>query len=257
MSQQGERRRFDGKVALVTGGARGIGASAVRRLVSEGCQVVITDILDELGEKLQAELGPATAYQHLDVTSEAEWTAAVDRAATAFGPPHVLVSNAGIMIVKPFQETTKEDFQRAFDINAMGAFYGIRAVTDPMREHGGGSIVTLSSSAGYVGVEGLTAYCTSKAANAMIARCAAIELGPLGIRVNSIHPSGIDTDMSNSEAVAELDPSTVYARLPLGRIGYTHEAAGLIAFLASDDASYITGGQYLLDGGGNAGTKFS
>ena len=249
--------RFDGKVGIVTGGARGIGAATVRRLVAEGCRTVITDILDEQGEKLQAELGPDTAYQHLDVASERAGADAVRYTTSTFGTPDVLVSNAGVMIVKPFTSTTREDFQRAFDINAMGAFYGIRAVTDPMRLRGGGSIVVLSSQAGYVGAEGLTAYCTSKAANAMIARCAAIELGGYGIRVNSIQPGGIATDMSGSSEVAELDPSAIYQRLPLGRIGNPDEAAALIAFLASDDASYITGAQYLLDGGGNAGTKFS
>jgi len=248
MNQPAPPGRFDGKVAIVTGGARGIGAATVRRLAAEGCRTVITDILDEQGEKLQAELGPATVYTHLDVTSERDWADAVAYTATTFGPPDVLVSNAGVMIVRPFESTTKEDFQRAFDINAMGAFHGIRAVTDPMREHGGGSIVTLSSTAGYVGVEGLTA---------MIARCAALELGAYGIRVNSVHPGGIATDMSSGSDVAELDPSTVYQRLPMGRIGNVHEAAGLIAFLASDDASYITGAQYLLDGGRNAGEKFS
>jgi 3alpha(or 20beta)-hydroxysteroid dehydrogenase len=255
MNNTTAHRRFDGKVGIVTGGARGIGAATVRRLVAEGCQTVITDILDEQGEKLQAELGPDTAYQHLDVTSERDWADAVRYTTSTFGTPDVLVSNAGVMIVKPFTSTTGEDFQRAFDINAMGAFYGIRAVTDPMREHGGGSIVVLSSQAGYVGVEGMSAYCTSKAANAMIARCAAIELGGYGIRVNSIHPGGIATDMS--AAFAGMDPSAIYQRLPLGRIGNSDEVAALIAFLASDAASYISGGQYLLDGGGNAGTKFS
>jgi 3alpha(or 20beta)-hydroxysteroid dehydrogenase len=249
--------RFEGKVAMVTGGAKGIGAETVRRLVGEGARVVITDVLDERGTALAAELGPQTAYCHLDVTVEAQWREAVDFVRATFGPPGVLVSNAGIMIVRPFEETTSEDFHRAFDINAMGAFYGIRAVIDSMRSIGGGSIVVVSSTAGTAGAEGLAAYCTSKAANAMIARNAAIELGRYGIRVNSVHPSGIDTDMSNSKEVAALDPAVIYAKLPLPRVGEPREVAALIAYLASDDASYTTGGQHILDGGHQAGAKFS
>jgi 3alpha(or 20beta)-hydroxysteroid dehydrogenase len=250
-------RRFDGKVAIVTGGAKGIGAATVRRLVDEGARVVITDVLDDRGNALSAELGPPTAYCHLDVTDEAQWREAVEFTHATFGPPGVLVSNAGVMIVRPFEETTMQDFHRAFDINAMGAFYGIRAVIESMRSLGGGAIVTLSSTAGTAGAEGLVAYCTSKAANAMIARTAAIELGRYGIRVNSIHPGGIDSDMSNSLEVAALDPSVIYGALPLPRVGDPREVAALIAYLASDDASYTTGGQHILDGGHQAGAKFS
>jgi 3alpha(or 20beta)-hydroxysteroid dehydrogenase len=161
------------------------------------------------------------------------------------------------MLSSPFEKTTPDDFRRAFETNAIGVLHGIQAVLDPMRGCGGGSVVILSSVAGLVGIEGLSAYCASKAANTMIARCAAIELGQYNIRVNSIHPGKVATPMSGSAAVAAIGSANASEPPPLGRIAESADVAALIAFLARDDAAYITGGQYVIDGGRQAGYKYS
>jgi 3alpha(or 20beta)-hydroxysteroid dehydrogenase len=249
--------RLAGQVALVTGGARGIGEAAARRLVAEGAQVVIGDILIEPGELLAKELGGQGSFVELDVTSEAQWTRAVEHCATTFGPPSVLVSNAGIMHISPIEQSTVEDFRRTYEVNAIGAFLGIRAVVPLMRANGGGSIITMSSTAGSIGVQGMAAYCASKAANFTIARCAALEFGRDNIRVNAVNPGLIDTAMSRGGDVADLDPGQLSAGLPLARAGQANEVAALIAFLASEDASFVTGGQHIVDGGLLAGQMTS
>ena len=249
---------LQGKVAIVTGGGRGIGEATARRLAADGARVVIGDIRDDLGGAVAASLGAAARYVHLDVTSQDDWRAAVGFTQATFGNPSILVCNAGIMLSSPFEKTSPEDFRRAFETNAMGAVHGIQAVLDPMRASGGGSIVILSSVGGQVGIEGLAAYCTSKAANSMIARCAAIELSPYNIRVNSVHPGKVDTPMSNSDAVASVVGSSSAPDLPpLGRIAEAEDVASLVAFLARDDAAFITGGQHVVDGGRQAGYKYS
>ena len=257
MSDVGPYPPLLGKVALVTGGGRGIGAATARRLVNDGAQVVIGDVLDDLGRSVAMSLAPHATFVHLDVTNQDDWRNAVEFTQVTFGGPNILVCNAGIMVSSPFEKTTPDDFRRAFETNAMGAVHGIKAVLDPMRANGGGSVVILSSVAGSVGVEGLSAYCTSKAANAMIARCAAIELGQYNIRVNSIHPGKVETSMSGSAAVAAIGLANASDPPPLGRIGQAADVAALIAFLARDDAAYITGGQYVIDGGRQAGYKYS
>jgi 3alpha(or 20beta)-hydroxysteroid dehydrogenase len=247
-----------GKVAIVTGGGRGIGEATARRMVARGASVVIADIRDDLGRAVADGLGPAARYVHLDVTSQTDWRQAVELTQGAFGNPDVLVCNAGIMLSGPLEKASPDDFRRAFETNAMGAVHGIQAVLDPMRANGGGSIVIVSSVGGQAGIEGLSAYCTSKAANTMIARCAAIELAQYNIRVNSVHPSKVDTPMSNSNAVASVVGSSSSPDLPpLGRIADAEDVAALIAFLASDDADFITGVQHVIDGGRQAGYKYS
>jgi 3alpha(or 20beta)-hydroxysteroid dehydrogenase len=249
---------LQGTVAIVTGGGRGIGEATARRLVGDGARVVIGDIRDDLGSAVARSLGRAARYVHLDVTSQDDWRQVVEFTRETFGNPGVLVCNAGIMISSPFEKTSPDDFRRAFETNAMGSVLGIQAVLDPMRDNGGGSIVIVSSVAGQQGVEGLSAYCTSKAANTMIARCAAIEFAQYNIRVNSIHPSKVDTAMSNSDAVASAVGSSGTSDLPpLGRIAESADVAALVAFLASDDAAFITGGQHVVDGGRQAGYKYS
>jgi 3alpha(or 20beta)-hydroxysteroid dehydrogenase len=247
-----------GKVAIVTGGGRGIGEATARRIAAGGASVVIGDIRDGLGLAVAASLGPAARYVHLDVTSTDHWRQAIELTQEAFGNPDILVCNAGIMLTGSLEKTSPDDFRRAFETNAMGAVHGIQAVLDPMRANGGGVIVIVSSVGGQVGIEGLSAYCTSKAANTMIARCAAIELAQYNIRVNSVHPSKVDTPMSSSDAVAAAVGSAGSPDLPpLGRIAEAPDVAAVIAFLAQDEASFITGVQHVIDGGRQAGYKYS
>jgi 3alpha(or 20beta)-hydroxysteroid dehydrogenase len=238
---------LQGKVAIVSGAGRGIGEATARRLVADGAQVVIGDVRDDLGRSVAEGLGPHAAYVHLDVANQDDWCQAVEFTRATFGDPSILVCNAGIMLSSPFEKTTPDDFRRAFETNAIGVLVGIQTVLDPMRANGGGSVVILSS----------VAYCTSKAANTMIARCAAIELSQYNIRVNSIHPGKVATPMSGSAAVAAIGSANASDPPPLGRIAESADVAALIAFLARDDAAYITGGQYVIDGGRQAGYKYS
>ena len=247
--------KLAGKVAIVTGGAQGIGEATARRLAADGAEVVIADILDEAGQAVASSLGDGAAYTHLDVSDAGQWSACVDFTTRTFGPPNVLVSNAGLMLTGAFEEATVEDFRRAFDVNTIGAFLGIRAVLEPMRENGGGSVVIVSSLAGLMGIEGMTSYCTSKAGSTMISRCAAIEFGDDGIRVNSIHPGRIATAMSDT-GTSDLPSVSSYDGPPLNRVGEADEVAALVSFLASDDSSYVTGTQQVIDGGRLAGQKY-
>jgi 3alpha(or 20beta)-hydroxysteroid dehydrogenase len=245
------------KNAIISGGARGIGEAAARRFIEEGARVVIGDILEAEGSTLAAELGENARFVKLDVRAADDWTAAVDLCKTEFGLPQVLVSNAGFMIVGPIESATEDDYRRAFDVNVMGAFLGTRAVIEPMRQAGGGSIVVMSSTAGQAGMAGMAAYAASKAGNKAFARCAALELGQYGIRVNTIVPGGVNTAMQHSEAFANVDIDAVYGGYPLGRIAQPEELANAILFLASSQGSYATGATFVVDGGMLAGPQVS
>lgn len=246
--------RLSGKVALITGAARGQGAAEAQRFVAEGARVALTDISDDAGEALAKTLGDAAFYQHLDVPSETQWDAAVSATVERFGQLDILINNAGIGAVGTLEGLPLETHHEIVDINLHGVYLGMRAAKSAMVAAGGGSIVNISSIDGLVGVLGMTSYAGTKFAVTGMTRSASIELGPLGIRVNSIHPGVI-----NSPMVAQAPPEVV-ARLqrlmdqqPIKRMGEPEEIANLALFLASDEASYITGAGVVIDGGHLAG----
>lgn len=246
--------RLAGKVALITGGARGMGAAEARSFVREGAKVLITDVLEEEGAALAAELRPAARFQRLDVSKEEEWERAV-AAAEALGPLNVLVNNAAIIHAAAITQTTLADYQRVIGVNQVGTFLGIRAVIEPMKRAGGGSIVNISSIDGLQSKNGLIAYSASKWAVRGMTKCAAIELGRYGIRVNSIHPGGIDTVMGNPTGMSSEKMNEFYEHHALPRVGLPGEIASMALFLASDEASYCTGSEFPVDGGWNAGLR--
>ncbi len=241
--------RLTGKTAIISGAARGQGAAEARLFVSEGANVILGDVLDEPGQQLADELGDAAAYVHLDVSDPRDWTLAV-KTAQELGPPNVLVNNAGIHWVRNIEEEQPDAVLKMFSVNALGCFLGIQAVAEPMSHTGGGSIVNISSVAGMTGIHGHSAYGMSKWAVRGLTKIAALELGEKGIRVNSIHPGPINTEMLPERV---RDVPGVFAHLPLGRAGSAEEVANLALYLASDDSSFQSGGEYVIDGGGWAG----
>jgi 3alpha(or 20beta)-hydroxysteroid dehydrogenase len=230
--------RLDGKVALITGAARGIGAAAGRLFVAEGAQVVLTDILDAAGEDLARDIGPAARWQHHDVAQEDQWEAAVRAARGAFGGLDIVVNNAGIYQPSPLDECTTALFERMWRVNQLGVFLGMRTAVPAMRARGGGAIVNISSIAGLRGFPGALAYVGTKWAVRGMTKTAAVELAADGIRVNSVHPGLIDTPM-----IATNTPeanAAVVAATPLQRAGTAEEVARLVLFLAAEVA--IDGG---------------
>ncbi|WP_240274829.1 SDR family oxidoreductase [Mycobacterium ulcerans] len=238
--------RLTGKVALVSGGARGMGASHVRALVAEGAHVVLGDILDDEGRAVAAELGDAARYVHLDVTQPEQWTAAVDTAVNEFGGLHVLVNNAGILNIGTIEDYALSEWQRILDINVTGVFLGIRAAVKPMKEAGRGSIINISSIEGLAGTIASHGYTVSKFAVRGLTKSTALELGPSGIRVNSIHPGLVKTPMT------EWVPEDLF-QTALGRAAEPMEVSNLVVYLASDESSYSTGAEFVVDGGTVAG----
>jgi 3alpha(or 20beta)-hydroxysteroid dehydrogenase len=244
--------RLDGKVALITGGARGMGKSHVRHFTAEGARVVFGDVLDAQGQAFAGKLDPATCrYVHHDVTSESDWAAAVATATEAFGRLDVLVNNAGVLAFGSIGEMPLTEFRRIMEVNAVGCWLGMKSVIEPMKAAGGGSIVNISSIEGLTGAAECSAYSASKFAVRGMTKAAAQELGPFGIRVNSVHPGGIITRMV-LETAQTMDPERgerYLKALPLGRFGQSVEVSRLVAFLASDESSYCTGTEFVADGG--------
>lgn len=249
-------KQLEGKVGLITGAARGQGAAAARLFVAEGAKVMIADVLTQEGEQLAQELGEAAVFQKLDVTSQDDWTAAVAAATERFGKLDILVNNAGVLILKPIERTTLEEYLRVIQINQVGTWLGMKAVLSAMKAAGGGSIVNISSVSGMEGVAYGSAYSASKFAVRGMTKVAAIEYGPYNIRVNSVHPGGIDTPMARPPEMAGFDSSDTYRSLPISRIGQPEEVAELVLFLASDKSSYCTGSEFIIDGGMLAGTSY-
>jgi 3alpha(or 20beta)-hydroxysteroid dehydrogenase len=248
---------LDGKVAIVTGAARGQGAAAARLFVAEGARVVIGDVLDDLGKELAESLGEAAIYRHLDVSSEDDWKAVVDEAVDTLGGVHILVNNAGILRFAALPDMPLEDYMRIVNINQVGTFLGMRAVSTPMMAVGGGSIVNISSIEGLAGMPYLTAYTSTKFAIRGMTKVAALELGPKNIRVNSVHPGMIETDMVKDAAGGhDVDLSPAAKRIPLRRMGTSEDIAQVVLFLASDRSSYVTGAELAADGGATATHAF-
>ena len=243
--------RLDGKVALITGAARGQGAAEARLFSAEGASVMLGDVLDDDGTLVAKELGDRAAYLHHDVTSEADWAAIVVETISRFGRVDVLVNNAGIFRVRGLTTTSLDEYMRIVTINQVGTFLGMKAVADAMIGQGSGSIVNISSIAGLGGGAGTIAYTASKFAVRGMTKVAAVELAPFGVRVNSVHPGLIDTPMLREE-VGLADPSARDAaatRVPNGRLATADDVARLVLYLASDDSAYSTGSEFVVDGG--------
>ena len=241
--------RLKGKVALITGGARGQGEAEARCFVAEGARVFVTDVLVEEGEKLAAELGEAATFLALDIASEADWDRALRRVLADAGRIDVLVNNAAMTLIRPAADTTPAEFEQVCRVNQFGVQLGMRAVYEPMARQRSGSIVNISSLAGRYGQEGQFAYSASKAAVLVMTQVAAKEWGPIGIRVNSIMPGAIDTPMLRGPHTAGMDIDHLLSGLPLGRAGLPSEIAAAALFLASDESSYVTGTHLEVDGG--------
>jgi 3alpha(or 20beta)-hydroxysteroid dehydrogenase len=247
--------RLLGKVALISGGARGQGEAEARLFAREGAYVVLSDVLDREGERLAGELGPLARYVHLDVSSSEDWSRATDAIRSEHGRLDVLVNNAGIGIPpQPLLETTVEDHQRTMDVNLHGVWLGMRACAPLMIAGGGGSIVNISSIDGLAGVARMGSYVASKFAVTGMTKTAALEWGRHGIRVNSVHPGVIASPMVDQAPPAVRERlDAMMARQPITRMGRPEEVAFLVLFLASDESSYCTGAEFVIDGGHLAG----
>lgn len=236
-------------MAIVSGGARGLGEAAARRLVAEGARVVVADLLREEGVALVKELGDSARFEDLDVRDQSQWEAVVAAAEADFGPVTTLVNNAGIVRFLTLLDCSEADFRQVLDVNEVGVFLGMRAVVPSMRRGGGGAIANLSSTAGMQGYPGIFSYVATKWAVRGMTKAAALELAQYGIRVNSIHPGSTHTPMT-----AGLDDDgSQSALVPMRRFGEPGEVAALVAYLVSDEASYTTGAEHVVDGGVLAG----
>ena len=253
--------RLGRRVALVTGGARGIGSATCERLALEGACVVIADVLDDEGERVAERIARAdghAVFEHLDVSSERDWQRAIERARATFGALHILVNNAGVARLEDVETESLEGYTRLIAINQTGVWLGMKTAVPELRQAGGGSIVNVSSIYGTVGGNGTAiAYHASKGAVRMMSKSAAIRYAKEKIRVNSVHPAFIDTPMvapflTGDDAATRQMHSYIESMTPMGRIGQASEVAAAIAFLASEDASYVTGSELYVDGGWTA-----
>jgi len=249
------------KVALLTGAARGQGEAEARLFAERGCKVVITDVLDDDGQRVADDIGDAAVYVHLDVRDPDDWKRAVTETVDRFGELNVLINNAAVLRQVPLESMALEDYRELCEINEIGCFLGIQSVTPALRAAGGGSIVNISSIMGLAGLRRLGAYSASKFAVRGLTRVAAMELGPAGIRVNAIHPGFVESPMNESDhpdgRPGKDRRPMIYSKLiPLRRAAAPREIAELAAFLASDASSYCTGGEFLIDGGLLAGVEF-
>ena len=237
--------RLDGKTVIISGGARGMGASHARLFAERGARVVLTDRLVEDGDSVAKELGDAAVFVEADVTSAQDWSRVVERAEAEFGTVDVLVNNAGILVTHRLETATEADFRRTLEVNQLGVFLGMQAVVPAMRRAGRGSIVNIGSTAAMVGYPDCFAYVATKWAIRGMTKTAAAELAPYGIRVNAVHPGDVETPMT-----AELRDSGEITTdgLPLARFAVPREVSLAVLHLASDDSSYTTGADVVVDG---------
>lgn len=248
--------RLDGKVALISGAARGQGACEARLFCREGARVVLGDILDEIGKQVEAELraaGSEATYIHLNVTSAADWHAAVETAERRYGKLHILVNNAGILLRQGIEETTEDDWDRIMAVNVKGVFLGTKHAIPAMRRAGGGSIINISSTAGLVGnPAGSSAYTATKGAVRLFTKATAVQHARDNIRCNSVHPGPIATDMIQEMLANPAQWEQRLQRLPMRRVGTPEDVAYGVLYLASDESSFVTGSELVIDGGTTA-----
>jgi 3alpha(or 20beta)-hydroxysteroid dehydrogenase len=243
--------RLDGKVTLITGGARGQGAADARLFALEGSCVVVADVLDDEGRALADDLGDRAVYVHLDVREPADWAAAIDATRRAYGPVTTLVNNAGVLTFGGV-DTPVERYRETIDVNQIGCFLGMQFAAPVMAANGGGSIVNIASTAGLVGLGNMMAYTASKWAIRGMTKAAAVELAASGIRVNAVLPGSVATEMLY-RTFGPTPPPEAFATVPLRRPGTPEELAEAVLFLASDASSYCTGQDLVIDGGSLSG----
>jgi NAD(P)-dependent dehydrogenase (short-subunit alcohol dehydrogenase family) len=244
--------RVTGKVALISGGAGGIGAATAKLLAKEGAAVVIADLLEDEGratEAFIAESGGKALFVNLDVTSEDSWNKAVQAAVSSFGKLDILVNNAGVSRRKGVEETTSEDWDFVMDVNVKGVFLGTKAAIPEMRKAGGGSIINISSIYGLVGSDTSAAYHASKGAVRIFNKSTAIQYAGENIRANSVHPGFVDSPMTRAHHDDPNIQEQRVAKMPLGRMGEPEDIAAGILYLASDESSFVTGAELVIDGG--------
>ncbi|MBA4024062.1 MAG: 3-alpha-hydroxysteroid dehydrogenase [Gordonia sp.] len=244
--------RLEGKTAIVTGGAQGMGAATVRVMVEEGAKVVIADLAEQAGKSLAAELGDAASFCRLDVSNESDWQKVLAHTLEVHGTVNVLVNNAGIQYFVGVEDIEAERVMRLFSINVLGSMLGVKTVAPIMKKAGAGVVINISSLDGFRGTNGMSPYVASKWAVRGLTKAQALELGPV-IRVVSVHPGGVNTPMGNPTGDTGEALNAPYGRVPLRRIGEPIEVARVTAFMASDEASYVSGSELAVDGGWTAG----
>ena len=249
-------KRLSNKIAIITGAARGIGEAISKKLHEEGAKIIMTDILEEELSETAKSISEETAYFKHDVSKEEDWNNIVKKTLKDQGKIDILVNNAGRLLFKTLLETTEKEFRQVHEVNVIGVFLGMKAIGKVMSEQKSGSIVNIASSSGIEGSNGLLAYTGSKFAIRGMSKVAALELGPLGVRVNSVYPAGMNTIMGNPGNLPDEEVNKAFKQFPAQRIGKPSEVANAVAFLCSDESSYCMGTELSVDGGMTSGRYY-